>query len=123
MLIRDIRNGQYRRVMDHSVLCELLHPKQGGETGDLPCSIAYAIVPAGEATLPHRLRTSAEFYYILAGTAKMHIGGESEDLASGQIVQIPPGAVQYIENTGSGDLCFLCIVVPAWQEKDEELVL
>jgi len=123
MLIRDLKDCQYRRVMDRSILCELLHPRQGAGTGDLRCSIAYAIVPAGEATLPHRLRTAAEIYYILAGSGRMHISGESEGVSAGQIVLIPPQAVQHIENTGTGDLCFLCIVVPAWQEADEELVL
>ena len=121
MLVRDIASCRYRRVMDRSVLCELLHPGLVPEAGDLGCSIAHAVVPAGEATLPHRLHASTELYYILSGSGRMHIGSEAEDVRPGQIVLIPPRAVQHIENTGTGDLSFLCIVAPPWREGDEEL--
>jgi oxalate decarboxylase/phosphoglucose isomerase-like protein (cupin superfamily) len=41
---------------------------------------------------------------------------------AGQIVLIPRGRSQYIRNTGTGNLVFLCIVTPKWQAADEELV-
>jgi len=108
--------------MDGSILCELLHP--GREEGDIPMrySIAHAIVPKGTSTLPHRLKVSSEVYYILSGAGRMHIDGESASVRSGQAVFIPPGAVQYIENTGADDLAFLAIVDPQWRVGDEELV-
>ena len=37
-------------------------------------------------------------------------------------IYIPPGATQYIENVGAGDLVFLCIVDPAWRPQDEEVL-
>jgi len=37
-------------------------------------------------------------------------------------VYIPPDAKQYIQNTGESDLIFLCIVDPAWQAEDEEVL-
>lgn len=52
----------------------------------------------------------------------MHIDGESASVRPGQAVFIPPGAVQYIENTGADDLAFLAIVDPQWRAGDEELV-
>jgi mannose-6-phosphate isomerase-like protein (cupin superfamily) len=52
----------------------------------------------------------------------MHINNETNDVRAGQIVLIPAGAIQFLENTGNCDLCFLCIVAPPWQECDEELV-
>lgn len=122
MLVRDIAACPHRRVLDNSILCELLHPGRKGDAGAPGCSIAHAIVPAGESTLPHRLKKATELYYILSGTGRMHIGGEEEDVRPGQAVLIPPKAVQHIRNTGAGDLEFLCIVIPAWQEEDEELV-
>lgn len=122
MIIRSITDTPSTRVMDRSILAELLHPDKIPGAGDLGCSIAYAVVPAHESTLPHRLNTSAELYYILQGSGEMHIGSEQETIGTGQIVLIPPGSTQWIANTGPGDLVFLCIVSPRWQESDEELV-
>lgn len=122
MLIRDISTSPHERVIDRSILCELLHPDNIPEAAGLGCSIAHAIVQAGEATLPHLLERSVELYYILEGTGEMHIGGEQAPVRAGQIVYIPPGARQFIKNTGSGDLVFLCIVSPKWQAGDERLV-
>jgi len=122
MLIRDIASCPHERVIDRSVLCELLHPDKVPEAAGLGCSIAHAIVPAGEATLPHMLGCSVELYYILEGFGEMHIGDATADVRPGQIVYIPPGARQFIKNTGTGDLVFLCIVSPGWQAEDEKLV-
>ena len=121
MIIRDIARCPYERVIDRSVLCELLHPDKLAGAEGLGCSIAHAIVPSGEETLPHLLHRSTELYYILSGSGEMHIDDESECVVEGQIILIPPGARQYIRNTGTGDLIFLCIVAPKWQAEDEIL--
>ena len=121
MIIRDIANCPRSRVIDGSLLAELLHPDKVPGAQRLRCSVAHAIVPPGEATLPHVLKTSTELYYILEGSGEMHIGSRSAPVHAGQIVLIPRGRSQYIRNTGSGDLVFLCIVTPKWQAADEEL--
>ncbi|NYT05110.1 MAG: cupin domain-containing protein [Methanomicrobiales archaeon] len=121
MHITDCRQGRYGRVMDGSLLAEVLHPERAGMPA-FGCSIARAIVREGEATLPHRLRKSAEVYYILAGAGIMHLGSASAAVRADMLVYIPPGTVQWIENTGTGDLVFLCIVDPSWQPADEELI-
>jgi mannose-6-phosphate isomerase-like protein (cupin superfamily) len=122
MIVRDSSTCLHQRVIDRSILCELLHPDQVAGCGALSCSVAHAIIPPGETTLPHRLRVATELYYILSGTGRMHISAESRDVLAGQVVLIPPQKIQYIENTGSSDLVFLCIVTPPWKEDDEELV-
>lgn len=103
---------------DDSILRELLHP----EKADLQIrySLAYAKVPVGQATKPHRLKAS-EVYYIMAGHGLMHIDKESFKVVPDCAVYIPPEAMQYIENTGDSDLVFLCIVDPAWRKEDEEV--
>jgi mannose-6-phosphate isomerase-like protein (cupin superfamily) len=122
MIIRDIADCPRTKVIDGSFLAELLHPDKVPGAQKLRCSIAHAIVPKGEATLPHLMKTSTELYYILEGSGEMHIGSRSEPVHAGQIVLIPRGRSQYIRNTGAGDLIFLCIVTPKWQAADEELV-
>jgi mannose-6-phosphate isomerase-like protein (cupin superfamily) len=122
MLIRDIADFRHERVIDRSLLIELLHPDKVPEAAGLSCSIAHAIVPPGESTLPHVLDLSTELYYILGGCGEMHIGYEQAPVRAGQIVYIPPGSRQFIRNTGTADLVFLCIVDPKWQADDERLV-
>ncbi|MFA5416573.1 MAG: cupin domain-containing protein [Methanoregula sp.] len=122
MIIRDITRCPYKRVIDHSVLCELLHPSKVAAAEAVGCSIAHAIVPVGESTLPHALRRSTELYYILEGTGEMHIGDEAEPVLPGQMVLIPPEKSQYIVNTGIKPLVILCIVSPPWQADDEYLL-
>jgi mannose-6-phosphate isomerase-like protein (cupin superfamily) len=122
MIIQDIANHPHDRVIDHSLLCELLHPDKVTGAEALECSIAHAIIPPGEATLPHMLIRSTELYYILAGHGEMHIDNETAPVAPGQCILIPPGARQWIRNTGPDNLVFLCIVSPKWLAEDEILV-
>ncbi|MFA5268456.1 MAG: cupin domain-containing protein [Methanoregula sp.] len=122
MIILDVADCPRKKVIDGSLLCELLHPDKVPGAQRLRCSVAHAIVPPGIATLPHLLKNSTELYYILEGTGEMHIGTRSAPVHPGQIVLIPRGRPQYIKNTGAGNLVFLCIVTPKWQAADEELV-
>jgi mannose-6-phosphate isomerase-like protein (cupin superfamily) len=121
MIIRDIADCTRSRVIDGSLLAELLHPDKVPGAQRLRCSVAHAIVPPGESTLPHLLKTSTELYYILEGSGEMHIGTRSAPVHPGQIILIPRDRSQYIRNTGTGDLVFLCIVTPKWQAADEDL--
>jgi mannose-6-phosphate isomerase-like protein (cupin superfamily) len=122
MLIRDVADYTHERVIDRSLLIELLHPDKVAGAEGLGCSVAHAEVPVGEATLPHVLHESTELYYILEGIGEMHIDREQAPVHAGQIVHIPPGTRQFIRNTGRESLVFLCIVAPKWQAADEELV-
>lgn len=84
-------------------------------------SLAHAVIKPGQKTKPHSLKTS-EVYYILEGQGSMTIGDESGKVSAGDVIDIPPHAVQYIENTGLADLVFLCIVDPAWRPEDEKVL-
>lgn len=121
MLVKDIHECSNFTAKDGSILCELLHPlREEGEIA-LRCSIAHARLPRGMSTLPHKLQESAEVYYILEGEGVLHVDKEIAKVKPGRAVYVPPGAVQYLENTGDGELSFLCIVDPMWTaEQDRE---
>ncbi len=122
MLIRDIKNCNYFKALDKTILCELLHPDREKEDLKIDYSIAHAVLRAGESSLVHKLKTSIEVYYILEGEGIMHIDDESEEVHPGQVVYIPANSKQYIQNTGETELKFLVIVYPMWHEDDEEIV-
>ena len=119
MLVRRLSDCDEFVAGDGSILREFLHPDKAGAA--VGYSLARATVPAGRETVPHRLRT-AEVYYILRGRGRMHINAESAPVEADCMVYIPPGSTQQIRNTGTDDLVFLCIVDPAWQPDDEEIV-
>jgi hypothetical protein len=77
MIIRDTDDSPHERVLDRSMLCELLHPNRLARAEELECSVAHAIIPPGESTLPHLLKKSTELYCILKGSVAMHIDKET----------------------------------------------
>ena len=104
---------------DGTVLRELFHPDH--DSVDVRYSLAHATLAKGEKTLLHRLKT-VEVYYILAGHGKMHIEDDVQDVFPEEVVYIPAHTVQWIENVGTSDLVFLCLVDPAWKVEDEEIL-
>jgi mannose-6-phosphate isomerase-like protein (cupin superfamily) len=116
MLIRQLLDCEEFTAGDGTLLRELLHPDK--QAIALRYSLAHAIVPVGQTSIPHSLKTS-EVYYILSGEGEMHIGEEVQRVVPGDAVYIPPDAVQYIHNSGNEPLVFICIVDPAWRKEDE----
>jgi mannose-6-phosphate isomerase-like protein (cupin superfamily) len=106
---------------DTTPVKELLSPTKDGIP--LHCSLALARLPKGEMNLAHRLKTSSEVYIITEGRGVMHIDDEAAEVTAGDLVYIPPGALQWIENTGNNDLVFYCIVDPPWRADDESVIV
>ncbi len=104
---------------DGCVLREILNARKAPLK--LRYSLAHARVGIGKKTRPHRLKSS-EVYYILRGSGRMNIDRSKTRVRAFDTVYIPPKSVQWIENIGRTALEFLCIVDPAWQMKDEQVL-
>ncbi len=121
MFIIDPKKAVDITAGDGTYIKELLSPKRDKvKTG---YSLAIATVKKGGTSLAHRLKSSSEVYIIIKGTGLIHIAEEVMEVLEGQIVYIPPGSIQYIENIGSGDLVFYCIVDPPWSQEDDEVLV
>ena len=105
---------------DETFIREVLHPKNDGLS--LGYSLAFATLEPGQASLPHVLRDSSEVYVVQKGRGRAFIGEKTADVGPGDVIFIPSGARQYIENTGEETLEFWCIVSPPWSGEGEELV-
>jgi mannose-6-phosphate isomerase-like protein (cupin superfamily) len=116
MLIRKLLDCPEFIAGDATLLRELLHPDK--QPLELRYSLAHAVVPPKASSKPHSLKTS-EVYYVLSGTAEMHIDDEVQILEPGDAVYIPPYAKQFVCNLSVEPFVFLCIVDPAWQPEDE----
>jgi mannose-6-phosphate isomerase-like protein (cupin superfamily) len=84
-------------------------------------SLAEAIVPAGQSTLLHRHIETEEFYHITAGEGLMRLGREEFTVKAGDTVNIAPGTMHRIENTGGAELRILCMCTPPYEHEDTEL--
>jgi len=102
---------------DLTELRELFHPEQ--DSLPVGYSLAHAVIRYGQRSVRHHLEGRSEVYYLLAGTGRMHVGGETREVRAGDALLIPAGAVQFLENTGEGNLVFLAIVEPAWQPESD----
>jgi mannose-6-phosphate isomerase-like protein (cupin superfamily) len=118
MLIQKLTACEEFIAGDGTRLRELLHPDK--QPLELRYSLAHAIVPVGQTSIPHALKTS-EVYYILNGIGEMSIDGETQPVEAGDAIYIPPNARQFIHNSGTEPLIFICIVDPAWQKEDETI--
>jgi mannose-6-phosphate isomerase-like protein (cupin superfamily) len=102
---------------DHTLIREVLHPKNDGVP--MSYSLAHAELEAGKASLPDRLMERSEVYIILEGEGTAYVDGQATHLQAGDVLFIPAGAEQYVDNTGTQTVRFLCIVDPAWSEESE----
>ena len=84
-------------------------------------SLAEARLAPGLSTTPHRHPKTEEIYYMLAGTARMRLDEEWQDVGPGDAIAIPPGAWHQIVNTGSEPVVFLCCCAPTYEHDDTEL--
>ena len=117
MLIKRLKDAQEITAGDRTRLRELLHPAR--DAAAIRYSLAVAWLSPGKQSRAHKLAT-AEVYYLVRGSGVMHIGDEAGEVTAGDAVYIPPGSVQWLENTGRDDIEFACIVDPAWRPEDEE---
>jgi mannose-6-phosphate isomerase-like protein (cupin superfamily) len=112
------------KIVRATSLTEYLTPERcfifencGISTGDKKVSIARARVEPGVSTKVHHLDRVQEIYLITQGKGKVQIGDlEPSEVTEGDVVIIPPGALQKITNNGNSDLIFYCICTPAFTE-------
>lgn len=120
MFIKSLQNVPEFKAGDDTKLKEVLHPKNDGVQAAY--SLAHARLLPGEQSTPHVLQTSTEVYYILEGQGRVYIEDEAAAVETGDVILIPAGSMQYVENTGQGELKFLCIVSPPWSKADEIVI-
>lgn len=85
--------------------------------GDPAVSVARVRVLPGETTHWHSLTGITERYLIVEGTGVAEIGdGHEVAVEPGQTVTILPGIRQRITNTGKGDLIFLAVCTPRYEQ-------
>ena len=104
---------------DHTRLREVLHPAK--HPLKLGYSLAHGSLGPGQRSKWHVL-ASSEVYYFIAGQGRFMIDDEVATVEAGTTVYVPPGGRQSLENTGTEDIEFLCLVDPAWKAEQERIL-
>ena len=86
---------------------------------DEALSIARARIEPGVTTALHHVVDTAERYVILDGTGRVEVDALPPlDVVVGDVVLIPPDAMQSITNTGDEDLVFLALCTPRFRQEN-----
>jgi mannose-6-phosphate isomerase-like protein (cupin superfamily) len=104
---------------DQTCLRELLHPDK--HQLKLRYSLAHGTLAPGRRSKLHVLKSS-EVYYFISGQGRFTIDDRAVPIEAGTTLYVPPGGAQSLENTGSKDIEFLCLVDPAWKPEDEQVL-
>ncbi len=81
-------------------------------------SFAEATLEPDEATHRHYHRVAEEIYFVLKGSGRMEVDGESRVIRPGDAILIPAGAWHALENNGNSELRILCCCAPPYSHED-----
>ena len=110
MKVASISGTEFFVTKDGSTIRELLRTEVQ--------SLAEATLEPDEATQRHYHRATEEIYFVLKGSGRMEVGGDSKMIRPGDAVLIPAGAWHTLENNGNSELRFLCCCAPPYSHED-----
>ena len=84
-------------------------------------SLAEARLPVGGATQEHFHPRAEEIYYIIHGSGRVCIEGETREVRAGDAIAIPPCLRHKLWNTGPETLRLLCCCAPGYEHDDTVL--
>ena len=81
-------------------------------TANVSLTVCVEIFDVGGKTPPNRHQSAVEMFFILKGEGRATCDGKTIPIQAGDSILVPATGVHKIENTGSGRLYALCIMVP-----------
>ena len=110
MNVASISGVEFFITKDGSTIRELHHTAAQ--------SLAEATLEPDEATQRHYHRATEEIYFVLKGSGRMEVDGETRMVRPGDAVLIPAGAWHMLENNGTSELRILCCCAPPYADAD-----
>lgn len=93
---------------DSNRLAIVFDPK----TANISLSFCVEIFDVGGQTPPNRHQMAVEMFFVLKGEGQATCDGKTVPIRPGDSILVPPTGIHKLENTGSGRLYTLCIMVP-----------
>jgi mannose-6-phosphate isomerase-like protein (cupin superfamily) len=115
MDVKNVADMQAFITKDGSEIRELLAYRNSAVRNQ---SLAEARVPVDGSTQEHYHPKAEEIYFITAGTGRMRIENEVQEVRTGDAIAILPGQKHKLWNTGNETLKLLCCCAPAYEHSD-----
>lgn len=84
-----------------------------GELGSRHLSVCWLEVPAGAEQELHSHEEAEQAYVVARGSGEMTVAGDTQQIAEGDLVLIPPATDHSIANRSDSDLCCISVQSPA----------
>jgi mannose-6-phosphate isomerase-like protein (cupin superfamily) len=105
-----------RRLADTAVIdVHGLRPHvlmDAGELGSRNLSVTWLEVPPGASETLHSDEDAEQVYVVVSGTGSMSATGDTQRLAAGDLVMIPPASDHSVANDGSEPLALIAVQSP-----------
>ena len=108
MLVRRLEDAavvEWHRLQAHVLMdaCEL---------GSRNLSVTWLSLPAGAEQTLSSHQESEQAYVVVRGTGTMSVAGDTQEVAEGDLILVPPATEHSIGNDGDGELACVSIQSP-----------
>ena len=83
-----------------------------GELGSRNLSVTWLEVPAGVEQELHSDEEAEQVYVVVRGSGRMSVAGDTQDIAVGDLILVPPATDHTISTEAEGELALLSVQSP-----------
>ena len=109
MLVRRLNEAaveEWHRLRAHVLM-------DAGELGSRNLSVTWVTVPGGVKQTLHSSGEAEQAYVVVRGSGTMSVAGDTQEVAEGDLILVPPATDHSIANGNSADLCCVSVQSPA----------
>jgi mannose-6-phosphate isomerase-like protein (cupin superfamily) len=108
MLVRRLDEAaveEWHRLRAHILM-------DAGELGARNLSVTWVAVPAGAKQTLRSSEQSEQAYVVVRGSGTMSVAGDTQAVAEGDLILVPPATEHSVSNDGESELAFVSIQSP-----------
>jgi len=96
---------EWHRLRNHILM-------DAGELGSRNMSVTWLQVPGGSDQVLHSHEESEQVYIVASGRGTMTVAGDTQEIAEGDLILVPPATDHSIANGNPADLCCVSVQSP-----------
>ncbi|HEU4738120.1 MAG TPA: cupin domain-containing protein [Solirubrobacterales bacterium] len=108
MLVRRLQDTaveEWHRIRAHVLM-------DAGELGSRNLSVTWVCVPDGAEQTLHSSGEAEQAYVVVRGSGTMSVAGDTQEVAEGDLILVPPATEHSIGNQGTAELVCVSIQSP-----------
>jgi mannose-6-phosphate isomerase-like protein (cupin superfamily) len=109
MLVRHLQDAaveEWHRLRAHVLM-------DAGELGSRNLSVTWVTVPGGAKQTLHSNSEAEQAYVVVRGRGAMSVAGDTQEVAEGDLILVPPATEHSIDNDSEDELSCVSIQSPA----------